>query len=297
MTGKYDRESLFGPGILDELLAFDNFPDDEDDTFDDTPPQWMSEAAVAAADILGVEVARSSVLGFDEALAAVVLADTKLQEQLRRHWADNGVSSRVRALAAEDGPIGRLHTELIAVAGPATSYETVSQGDAVTDASDNVIVGPWTVSPRLVHNRAAASKKLEVDTFTARNDEWGLTFLQTPTSNGEVIVEVRFDSDPVGPLDIVRVRVGDEDRLLVLKPLRPVGLSAKVKLRGDRAWGPASVDIFYPVPADRLPSALLPLVTESVARAPIPEQNLWRRIQRQIAADHPLAIAIAGGLG
>lgn len=314
MTDKSIRDELFGPGILDELLSFDTDTDTDDPTLNDDPaPWWFADLTRAAGEITGertieMDVARGSVLGFTEDLAAVVRDEPTLLSQLERHWADNGVTAIVHDLALQATPRGRLHAQLLEVAGPTTSDATVTRlrphagsPDNSTAAADphdggGTFIDLWTLSPHVHSRHAAASDPASsADSFTQERPEWGMSYTQTPNEDGSVKLEVEFDIPRSSSTEIIVVQVGDERRFLTLRP-RGGSLIAGTTVRNEHAWGQNSVAISRPLSADNVPAQDRPLVTESVRRAPIPEQNRWRKIARTLNDSHPVAAAIADGL-
>ncbi|WP_182263233.1 hypothetical protein [Rhodococcus sp. UFZ-B548] len=317
MTDKPTRDDLFGPGILDDLLSFDT--DGIDDTtgtddltlHDDPAPWWFADLTRAAGEITGertieMDVARGSVLGFTEDLAAVVRDEPALLSQLERHWADNGVTAIVHDLALQPTPRGRLHAQLLQAASSTTDAtvtrlrpHTDRPEDSTAAVETNVggaVIDLWTLSPHVQSRHAAASDtEFSPDSFTQDRPEWGMSYTQTPNEDGSVKLEVEFDIPRSSSTEIILVQIGDERRFLTLRP-RGGSLTAGTTVRNEHAWGQNSVAISRPLSADNVPEQDRPLVTESVRRASIPEQNRWRKIQSTLEDSHPVAAAIADGL-
>lgn len=312
MPNQFDPDDLFGPGKLDALLDFDT---ELSDVGDHTPDDdaWLAEAAVAAAAVTGtgnlrIEIARAATLGFDEDLAQAVLNDGGLQARLRKHWVDNGISTVVTQRAAEPSQLGRMHARLIELAGPAeSSLATVvplrssvdateaGNADAGSGLPTNVSSGPWAVSPHVGLARAAADKTPSAESFTTTHPDWGLEYTQTPTSAGDANIEVRVAPGAAAASGLVRIEIGDDVRLLVLRERRGE-LVATAKVRGAEAWGENAVHIYRPVAAADLTVQDAALVTDAVRRAPIPEQNQWRKILGALEPAHPIIEAIGEGL-
>lgn len=308
MPNQFDRDDLFGPGKLEAVLDFET---EIDDVGDHTPDDaWLADAAVAAAAVTGtgnlrIEIARAASLGFDEDLAQAVLNDGGLQARLRKHWTDNGISPIVAQRAAEPSQLGRMHARLIELAGPAeSSLATVvpfrrpvdaDKGDAGSDLPTNVSSGPWAVSPHVGLARAAADKSHSAESFTTTHPDWGLEYTQTPTSAGDANIEVRVAPGAAAASGLVRIEIGDDVRLLVLRERRGE-LVATAKVRGAEAWGENAVRIYRPVAAADLTVQDAALVTDAVRRAPIPEQNQWRKILGALEPAHPIIEAIGEGL-
>lgn len=277
---------MFGDDTFDEVLFGED--SDGEDSDDDDYDDLLTIAAATVGRATGttpveVDVARASVFGFDERLAAVVLADDELLRQLTRHWARQPISAAVRALADQPTPLGRLHADLIRRAGPS----------AQASAGGQVIVGPWTYRPRLAHRRAARSVADESNSFSENRDDWGLRVVQTAQPNGDAVIELIFAPGAAEDLWLVRVVAGGQDRVLLCR-VRGAELVARTVVGGADAW--RSNDVYRPVPADSAPPEVLARIPDSVRAAPIAETNLWRRLRRRLPDGHRVAVAIDAGL-